>query len=100
VETRAYLRHSIAAAAELQSVPRREHHIQESPTRRDEPRICPIGVAEARRPPRESPAPLRNTIVTLDESLEPTSEAISILEQYLAKPEAGVRLNPEDLLAR
>ncbi len=41
-----------------------------------------------------------NTIVTLDESLEPTSEVISILEEYLAKLEAGARLNPEDLLAR
>jgi serine/threonine protein kinase/Flp pilus assembly protein TadD len=41
-----------------------------------------------------------NAIVPLDEALEPTSEVISILEEFLTKLEAGARLNPEDLTAR
>ena len=36
----------------------------------------------------------------LEEALEPTSEVISILEEFLTKLEAGARLNPEDLTAR
>jgi eukaryotic-like serine/threonine-protein kinase len=39
-------------------------------------------------------------IVPLEEALEPTSEVISILEEFLTKLEAGARLNPEDLTAR
>ena len=31
----------------------------------------------------------------LEEALEPTSEVISILEEFLTKLEAGARLNPE-----
>ena len=41
-----------------------------------------------------------NAIVPLEEALEPTSEVISILEEFLTKLEAGARLNPEDLTAR
>jgi hypothetical protein len=41
-----------------------------------------------------------NPIVPLDEALEPTTEVISILEEFLTKLEAGARLNPEDLTAR
>ncbi len=41
-----------------------------------------------------------NAIVPLEEALEPTSEVISILEEFLTKLEAGDRLNPEDLTAR
>jgi serine/threonine protein kinase/Flp pilus assembly protein TadD len=39
-------------------------------------------------------------IVPLEEALEPTSEVISILEEFLTKLESGARLNPEDLTAR
>ena len=41
-----------------------------------------------------------NAIVPLEETLEPTSEVISILEEFLTNLEAGARLNPEDLTAR
>jgi serine/threonine protein kinase len=41
-----------------------------------------------------------NPIVPMEEALEPTSEVISILEEFLTKLEAGDRLNPEDLTAR
>ena len=41
-----------------------------------------------------------NAIVPVEEALEPTSEVISILEEFLTKLEAGARLNPEDLTAR
>jgi serine/threonine protein kinase/Flp pilus assembly protein TadD len=41
-----------------------------------------------------------NDIVPLEEALEPTSEVISILDEFLTKLEAGARLNPEDLTAR
>ncbi len=41
-----------------------------------------------------------NAIVPLEEALEPTSEVISILEEFLTKLEAGAPLNPEDLTAR
>ncbi len=41
-----------------------------------------------------------NAIVPLEEALEPTSEVINILEEFLTKLEAGDRLNPEDLTAR
>ena len=41
-----------------------------------------------------------NAIVPLEEGIEPTSEVISILEEFLTKLEAGARLNPEDLTAR
>jgi serine/threonine protein kinase/Flp pilus assembly protein TadD len=39
-------------------------------------------------------------IVALEEALEPTSEVISILEEFLTKLESGARVNPEDLTAR
>ncbi len=39
-------------------------------------------------------------IVPQEEALEPTSEVISILEEFLTRLEAGARLNPEDLTAR
>ena len=41
-----------------------------------------------------------NAIVPPEEMLEPTSEVISILEEFLTKLEAGARLSPEDLTAR
>ncbi len=41
-----------------------------------------------------------NAIVPPGKALEPTSEVISILEEFLTKLEAGARLNPEDLTAR
>jgi serine/threonine protein kinase/tetratricopeptide (TPR) repeat protein len=41
-----------------------------------------------------------NAIAPLEEAIEPTSEVISILEEFLTKLEAGARLNPEDLTAR
>ena len=41
-----------------------------------------------------------NPIVPVDEALEPTSEVIGILDEFLTKLEAGARLNPEDLTAR
>ena len=41
-----------------------------------------------------------NAIVPLGEALEPTSEVISILEEFMTELEAGARLNPEDLTAR
>jgi hypothetical protein len=36
----------------------------------------------------------------VQEALEPTSEVVRILEEYLEELEAGARLNPEDLAAR
>ena len=41
-----------------------------------------------------------NAIVRPEEVLEPTSEVISILEEFLTELESGARLNPEDLTAR
>jgi serine/threonine protein kinase/Flp pilus assembly protein TadD len=41
-----------------------------------------------------------NAIVPQQEELEPTSEVISILEEFLTNLEAGARLKPEDLTAR
>jgi serine/threonine protein kinase/Tfp pilus assembly protein PilF len=41
-----------------------------------------------------------SAIVPLEEALEPTSEVISILEEFQTKLEAGARLNPDDLTAR
>jgi serine/threonine protein kinase/Flp pilus assembly protein TadD len=41
-----------------------------------------------------------NAIVPVEEALEPTSEVISILEEFLTKLEAGDRLSPEELTAR
>jgi len=41
-----------------------------------------------------------NPIVPLEEALEPTSEVISILEEFLTKLEAGSPLNPEEIAER
>jgi tetratricopeptide (TPR) repeat protein len=41
-----------------------------------------------------------DAVVPREATLEPTSEVISILEEFLSKLEAGARLNPEDLTAR
>jgi serine/threonine protein kinase/Flp pilus assembly protein TadD len=41
-----------------------------------------------------------NGTVPLERALEPTSEVIGILEEFLTKLEAGARLNHEDLTAR
>ncbi len=43
---------------------------------------------------------MKAIVPPLEEALEPTSEVISILEEFLTKLEAGARLNPEDLTAR
>ena len=51
-------------------------------------------------PAAASGGTLMNAIVPLEEELEPTSEVISILEEFLTKLEAGARLNPEDMTAR
>jgi eukaryotic-like serine/threonine-protein kinase len=41
-----------------------------------------------------------NAVVPREETLEPTSEVISILEEFMTKLEAGAPLNPDDLTAR
>jgi serine/threonine protein kinase len=41
-----------------------------------------------------------NAFVPQQEALEPTSEVISVLEEFLTKREAGARLNPEDFVVR
>ena len=61
----------------------------------------PLGARGRSAPPAAaSGGTLMNAIVPLEEALEPTSEVISILEEFLTKLEAGARLNPEDLTAR